>query len=62
MDLNNLIYGVLGTGVVTNYGDGEGGGLQNRRGACEVLPLRKGGHGKRFSHADRGGGGTTSFE
>ena len=29
-------------GLVTNYG--EGGGLQNGRwGACEVLPLRKGG-------------------
>ena len=28
-------------GLVTNYG--EGGGLQNGRGAREVLPLRKGG-------------------
>ena len=27
-------------GLVTNYG--EGGGLQNGRGAREVLPLRKG--------------------
>ena len=29
-------------------------------GACEVLPLRKGGGGKGFSHAE-GGGGTKSF-
>ena len=27
-------------GLVTNYGEG---GLQNGRGACELLPLRKGG-------------------
>ena len=31
------------------------GGLQNGRGACEVLPLRKGGGGgKSFSHAEEG--------
>ena len=41
-------------GLVTNYG--EGGGLQNGRGggASEVLPLRKGGGGKSFSHAEGG--------
>ena len=38
---------------------GRGGGLQNERGACEVLPQRKGG-GKSFRHAE--GGGTKSFE
>ena len=39
------------------------GGLQNGRGgACEVLPLRKGGEGgKRFSHAEGGGGGHKTF-
>ena len=41
-------------GLVTNYG--EGGGLQNWRGACEVLPLQKGGKGRKksFSHARMG--------
>ena len=42
-------------GLVTNYG--EGGGLQHGRGggANEVLPLRKGGGGQKFSHAEGGG-------
>ena len=45
---------VQSKGLVTNYG--EGGGLQNGRGgAREVLPLRKGGGGKSFSHAEGGG-------
>ena len=40
-------------GLVTNYG--EGGGLQNGRGGgTEVLPLRKGGGRKSFSHAEGG--------
>ena len=39
--------------LVTNYGEG-GGGLQNGRGEREVLPLRKGGVGKSFSHAEGG--------
>ena len=38
-------------GLVTNYGDG---GLQNGRGACKVLPLRKGGRKKCLSHAEGG--------
>ena len=38
-------------GLVINYGEG---GLQNGRGACEVLPLRKGGGGQSFSHAEEG--------
>ena len=43
-----------GKGLVTNYVEW-GGGLQNGRGgACEVLPLRKGGGGKSFSHAEEG--------
>ena len=39
-------------------GNGEGGGLQNRRGgeACAVLPLRKRGVGNYLSHAEGGGG------
>ena len=50
----------IAKGLVTNYG--EGGGLQNgRRGACEVLPLQKGGGGKRFSHVEGGGGGIKTF-
>ena len=43
--------------VSLTTGRGGGGGLQNRRGgACEVLPLRKGGGegGKSFSHAEGG--------
>ena len=41
---------------------GGGGGLQNGRGASEVLPLPKGGGGvgKSISHAE-GGGGTKCF-
>ena len=36
-------------GVVTNYGEAGGGGLQNGRGgAREVLPLWKGGGRKKF--------------
>ena len=39
-------------GLVTNYGEG-GGKMEG--GACEVLPLRKGGGGgKSFSHAEGG--------
>ena len=43
-----------GKGLVTNYGQG---GLQNGRGggASEVLPLRKGGRRKKFSHSEREG-------
>ena len=43
--------------MVTNYG--EGGATKREGGACEVLPLRKGGGGKSFSHSE--GGGTKSF-
>ena len=39
-------------GVVTNYG--EGGATKREGGAREVLPLRKGGGGKSFSHAEGG--------
>ena len=46
------------SGLVTNYG--EGWGLQNGRGACEVLPYKKRG-GKSFSHAVGGEGGHTKF-
>ena len=36
-------------GPVTNYGEGRGATKQEGRGACEVLPLRKEGGGrKRF--------------
>ena len=44
-------------GLVTNYGEGEGG-LQNGRGggAREVLPLQKGGAEKSFSYAEGGVG------
>ena len=58
-------------GLVTNYGEG---GLQNRRGASEVLPLRKSGDRNSFSYAEVRGqhkflssfsatvkGGTNSF-
>ena len=41
--------------MVTNYGEG---GLQNGRGACEVLPLQKRGW-KTFSHTE--GRGTKGF-
>ena len=42
-------------GLVTNYGEGGGGGLQNGKGVCEVLPLRKGRGGRTsFSHAEGG--------
>ena len=41
-----------GQGLVTNYG--EGGGYKTGGGACEVLPLRKEGGGKNFSHAEGG--------
>ena len=50
--------------MVTNYGKV---GLQNERGggegACEVLPLRKGGGGdaKSFSHAEGTGWGHNKF-
>ena len=47
----------LSKGLVTNYGEG---GLQNGRGALEVLPLRKGGGGN-FSHAEARGGGHKKF-
>ena len=50
----------LSKGLVTNYGGG-GGGLQNGRGACEVLPLRKRGGAEQVL-AMLKGGGTTSFE
>ena len=33
-------------GLVTNYGEG-GGGYKTGGGACEVLPLRKGGGGRK---------------
>ena len=33
---------------------GRGGGLRNGRGACEVLPLQKGGGADFFSHAEGG--------
>ena len=39
-------------GLVTNYG--EGGATKREGGAREVLPLRKGGGGKSFSHAEGG--------
>ena len=43
-------------GLVTNYGEG-GGATKREGGACEILPLRKGGgDGTSFSHAERGGG------
>ena len=43
--------------VLKGLGGLGGGGLQNGRGACEVLPLRKGGGGgKSFTHAEGGGG------
>ena len=38
-------------GLVTNYGEGA---TKWERGACEVLPLRKGEGGKSFSHAEGG--------
>ena len=40
-------------GLVTNYG--EGGATKREGGAREVLPLRKVGDGKSFSHAEGGG-------
>ena len=42
-------------GLVTNYGEGRGG-YKTGGGACEVLPLRKGGGGggTSFSHAEGG--------
>ena len=40
--------------LVTNYGEGGGVGYKTGRGAREVLPLRKGGGGKSFSHAEGG--------
>ena len=45
-------------GLVTKYM--EGGGLQNGRGASEVLPLRKGGGSEKVLAMLLGG--TTSFE
>ena len=33
---------------------GRGGATKREGGACEVLPLRKGGGGKSFSHAEGG--------
>ena len=39
---------------------GRGGGLQNRRGVCEVLPLQKGGGAENDLAMMKGG--TTSFE
>ena len=39
-------------GLVTNYGEE---GLQNGRGACEVLPLRKGGAEKVLAMLKGGG-------
>ena len=47
-------------GLVTNYGEG-GGGLQNKGGACEVLPLQKGGGGAQKVSAMLKGA-TNSFE
>ena len=44
--------------LVTNYGEWGGGGLQNGRGTCEVLPLRKGGPKKVLAMLK---GGTTNF-
>ena len=38
-----------------------GGGLQTWGGACEVLPVRKGGGGEKVLAMLKGGGGTTSF-
>ena len=38
--------------MVTNYG--EGGATKREGGAREVLPLRKGGGGKSFSHSEGG--------
>ena len=50
MLVQNTFFSTNNKGLVTNYG--EGGGLQNGRGACEVLPLQKrGGGGKSFSRA-----------
>ena len=44
-------------GLVTNYGYKTGGG-----GAREILPLQKGGQGRKsFSHAEGGGGGHNKF-
>ena len=42
-------------GVVTNYREGAGYKTGRGGGACEVLPLRKGG-GEGFTHAEGGGG------
>ena len=46
---------VLSKGVVTNYEEGGGGGLQNGRGACEVLPLQNGGGRKKVLAMQKGG-------
>ena len=47
-----LMASFFSKGLVINYGEG---GLQHGRGgAREVLPLRKGGGGKSFSHAEGG--------
>ena len=50
----------LGPAPPRSLNKGRGGGLQNGRGGCEVLPLRKGvgggGAGRSFSHAEGGGG------
>ena len=47
---------MVSKGLVTSYGEGR---IQKGRGACEVLPLRKGGGGgggKGFSDAQGDGG------
>ena len=54
-----VVWCVPTRGVVTKYGEGGGGGLQNGRArAREVLHLQKGRGGgiKRLSHAEGGGG------
>ena len=46
--------------MVTNYGEGGGGGVQNGRGGCEVLLLKKGGSENVLALLKGRGGGTKS--
>ena len=43
----------MAKGLVTYYGEG-GGSTKREGGACQVLPLRKGGGEISFSHAEVG--------
>ena len=57
-NLHNSVHyiSICTKGLVTNYGEGGGGTKREGGGggASEVLPLRKGGGRKRFSHAEGG--------